>query len=820
MSKKKKTSPQNEHREIKNQIWGVVYISIALLILVSLMSKISGGTVNVLGPYLGTRMAYGLEYIFGPVTVFVIPVILAYIGKTIFSKGDIDGRTLAITLLFIFESSILAAIPNLDVVANPDFHATGNALGHITALFLIYPIFGSAKFGPYFILLVSMLITVVWFFKLDLSKFTALFKNSDSNFSEKIKLFFSSLKLKLKNSNSSYDDFDIDDNRIDILSDPTGGVIADEDPELVTELAPTPTDEQPFAPQIVTYNEEESEVNIESDIDEVEILIPKPTIPDPTINPFENSDEGDIADASVLAPKLIKGDEVDEHSHRDLIEEPEEPSKPYELPSVDIIPDPPAKSRDIDNIWIEEKGRSLIRTLDEFKVKGCKLVAVSPGPVVTRFEIELAPGIQVKKILNLQDDLALKVGGKAIRIQAPIPGKAAVGIEIPNDNRDTVYFKDVLLSPAFKNSKAALPVIIGKSISGAPLVEDISKMPHLLIAGQTGAGKSVGINSFIATLLFSKKPDELRMIMIDPKKVEMACYEGIPHLMSPVVTEPEKAVAALQWAVREMEFRYRLLAKVGAKNIGSFNDKVESGKLQKFIDNETVDESDAHKLPFIVVIIDELADLMMTAAKEVEGLVQRLAQLARAVGIHLIVATQRPSVDIITGPIKANLTSRISFRTIQSQDSRTILGSVGSEKLLGMGDMLYLKNGAPAIERYHGTFISEEDVENLVEAIKSQGVSVGKVKFEAASEAKASAASGAPSGVIDDRDELFEEATRMIVGSGIGSTSMIQRRLKVGYARAGRIMDQLCEAGIVGEPQGSKPREILVGADVLEDMFE
>ncbi|HEX2958981.1 MAG TPA: DNA translocase FtsK [Chitinispirillaceae bacterium] len=337
-------------------------------------------------------------------------------------------------------------------------------------------------------------------------------------------------------------------------------------------------------------------------------------------------------------------------------------------------------------------------------------------------------------------------------------------------------------------------------------------MPHVLIAGQTGSGKSVCINSVICSLLMVKKPDELRLIMIDPKKVELAFYEGIPHLLSPVVTESKEAVKALQWSVREMERRYRMLAKVGARNIDSFNTRFESGKIEVGI----LSEEDNKPLPFIVIIVDELADLMMTASKDVEVLIQRIAQLARAVGIHLIVATQRPSVDIITGPIKANLTSRIAFRTIQSTDSRTILGHVGAEKLLGLGDMLFLRNGAPEIERFHGAFISEEDVEKIVGEIRKQQVEVDKIEsFHDEIQ------DGPEDEFFDDgdRDELFEDAARTIVSIGQGSTSLLQRRMKIGYARAGRLMDELERAGFVGPADGSKAREVKVKPDEIDELL-
>jgi S-DNA-T family DNA segregation ATPase FtsK/SpoIIIE len=443
------------------------------------------------------------------------------------------------------------------------------------------------------------------------------------------------------------------------------------------------------------------------------------------------------------------------------------------------------------------------------------VVNVSPGPVINRYEIELAPGIKVSRVVNLQDDISLAVGGLRIRVQAPIPGKSAVGIELPNPQRDIVHFKHVLMSDAFRKGKAKLPIVIGKSISGAPYVTDINRMPHLLIAGQTGSGKSVCINCIICSLLMTKTPDELRMIMVDPKKVELAAYEGIPHLMSPVVTESKEAVKALQWGVVEMERRYRMLAKVGARDIDSFNNKIATGKIPDGV----LDEKQNKPLPFIVILVDELADLMMTASRDVETQIMRIAQLARAVGIHLIVATQRPSVDIITGPIKANLTSRIAFRTIQSTDSRTILGHVGAEKLLGMGDMLFLRNGAPDIERYHGAYITEEDVERLVGFIREQYVDVEKIEsFEEAVPDPGSATRNGGEGG-GGRDELFAEAARVIVQLGQGSTSLLQRRMKVGYARAGRLMDELEQAGIVGAQEGTKMREVLVRPDELEQII-
>jgi S-DNA-T family DNA segregation ATPase FtsK/SpoIIIE len=375
-----------------------------------------------------------------------------------------------------------------------------------------------------------------------------------------------------------------------------------------------------------------------------------------------------------------------------------------------------------------------------------------------------------------------------------------------------VYFKDILRSDAFKKSTGKLSIIIGKNISGMPYVTDITKMPHLLIAGQTGSGKSVCINSIICSLLFTRKPEELRLILIDPKKVELTAYQGIPYLLSPVVTESREAVKALQWATKEMERRYRIIASAAARNIDSFNNKVSTGTIKE----GAIKPEDNKLLPFIVIIVDELADLMMTAGRDVEVLIQRIAQLARAVGIHLIVATQRPSVDIITGKIKTNLASRIAFRTTQGVDSKTILDRGGAEKLLGLGDMLFLRSGAPDLERYHGSFISEEDVESLVKQSRDQVVNIDKIEsFE-----KAVGNDGdGPGGGNGDRDELFEQAALIIAGLGQGSTSLLQRRMKIGYARAGRLMDELEQAGIVGPQEGAKVREVRMTLEQVEGLL-
>jgi len=418
-----------------------------------------------------------------------------------------------------------------------------------------------------------------------------------------------------------------------------------------------------------------------------------------------------------------------------------------------------------------------------------KVVKVSRGPVITRYELQPAPGIKVSKIVNLADDLALSLAAEDVRIEAPVPGKSVVGIEVPNKERSMVYMRDIIEAPEFRDAPSKLAVGLGKDIAGNVVVADLTKLLHVLIAGATGSGKSVCINTLICSLLYRAKPDEVRLLMVDPKRVELAVYDGIPHLITPVVTDPKLAANALKWAVKEMESRYKRFAETGVRNIDGFNRKVDEGEV------------DGGRMPYLVVIVDELADLMMVAGNEVEDNICRLAQMARAAGIHLVIATQRPSVDVITGLIKANVPSRISFAVSSSVDSRTILDMVGAERLIGKGDMLYFPIGASKPLRAQGAWISDKEVQDIVDFWKKQGE---PQYAEAVTEA---AKGNAP--VDEGEDELFNDAVQLVVETGNASISMLQRRFRVGYARAARLIDMMELQGIVGPYQGSKPREVL-----------
>ena len=469
----------------------------------------------------------------------------------------------------------------------------------------------------------------------------------------------------------------------------------------------------------------------------------------------------------------------------------QEVPKDFKLPSLDFLAQAPKKRKGVSESEIDSKIADLLEKLRKFKIDG-DVIRTYSGPVVTTFEFKPAPNVPVRKILNLQDDLAMALRAQTIRIQAPIPGKDVVGIEIPNSDIETIYLREVLESEIFSTAKSELTIALGKDIVGAPFVTDLKKLPHLLIAGTTGSGKSVGINAMLLSLLYRNSPQTLRLIMIDPKMLEFSMYEGIPHLLTPVITEAKKAVNVLENLVSEMERRYKLMAASKTKNIESYNAKMK--------------EQGEASLPFIVVIIDELADLMMTSGKDVEFSIGRLAQMARASGIHLIVATQRPSVDVVTGLIKANLPSRISYRVGQKIDSKVILDQLGAESLLGRGDMLFTPPGSPGLVRLHAPFASEAEIETIVEFLKEQGEALYDESFLSEGKDTSAGLGGSASGEVD---ELFEQAKEVILSERKTSISYLQRRLTIGYNRAANIIEQLQNAGFLSEPNAKGQREIL-----------
>lgn len=474
----------------------------------------------------------------------------------------------------------------------------------------------------------------------------------------------------------------------------------------------------------------------------------------------------------------------------------------YSMPSVDFLnQNSLSKMNKEDKKELLTSATKLEETLNCFGVDA-KVLQVTKGPSVTRFELQPSPGVKVSKIVNLSDDIALSLAAKGVRIEAPIPGKSAIGIEIPNRDLTPVFLREVIESEEFKKSKSNLAFALGKDIAGKCIVADLSKMPHLLIAGATGSGKSVCINTLVISILYKYSPSEVKILMVDPKVVELNVYNGIPHLLIPVVTDPKKAAAALNWAVNEMNRRYKLFADNSVRNLEGYNELYNKGKIPE-------------KLPLIVIIVDELADLMMASPHDVEEYIARLAQMARAAGMHLVIATQRPSVDVITGVIKANIPSRISFAVSSQVDSRTILDSSGAEKLLGKGDMLFYPVGEAKPVRIQGAFITEEEVEKVTNFIKNNGEANDCTEYSEEILNHIENGTTDEGGSNEESDELFEEAVRIVIESGQASASFLQRRLRIGYNRAARIMEELEEKRIISERDGSKPRQILKTKDEI-----
>ena len=498
--------------------------------------------------------------------------------------------------------------------------------------------------------------------------------------------------------------------------------------------------------------------------------------------------------------KQDKTKEVLQLEHAMIVED-----EHYEYPPVELLSKADKKTLKGGAKALTETATKLQKTLYSFGVSA-KVENVSVGPAITRYELKPAEGVRVSKIANLADDIALNLAAETIRIEAPIPGKQAVGIEVPNKEKEAVHLREVLESEEFGESSSKLTVALGKDVAGNIQLADIAKMPHLLIAGSTGSGKSVCINTIITSIIYKSKPSEVKMVMVDPKVVELSVYNGIPHLLIPVVTDPKKAAGALAWAVQEMDNRYNLFAQKGVRDIKGYNKAIEK-------------EEGSGKLPQIVIIVDELADLMMVAAKDVEEAICRLAQKARAAGMHLVIATQRPSVDVITGLIKANVPSRIAFAVSSQVDSRTIIDSVGAEKLLGKGDMLFFPAGAPKPVRVQGAFVSDEEVEKIVDFVKQNGTAnYSEDILETIENGNKTEKEIAQTDEDDETDPFLMDAIQTVVETGQASTSFIQRRFKVGYARAGRIIDQMEERGVISGFQGSKPREVLMSLEKLNEL--
>ena len=513
-------------------------------------------------------------------------------------------------------------------------------------------------------------------------------------------------------------------------------------------------------------------------------------------------------------PKIFERADSKPSKARDSQLELARMSKDYTFPPTSLLDSSEQKIVAIDEENLKKNSVLLELKLKDYGVEG-RVTEIHPGPVITMYEFEPAPGVKVGKIVNLEDDLSVTMGGRSVRIVAHLPGKAAIGIEIPNIEREIVWLKDVISDGKFRRSSSKITFALGKNIEGHPVITDLTKMPHLLVAGATGSGKSVAVNTMIVSTLYKATPEEVRMILIDPKMLELPIYDGIPHLLLPVVTKPRKAVLALQWAVREMERRYNILADAGVRNIAGYNEKIDKGSIKLMSVEEAARVQAANreaichlgKLPYIMIVIDELADLMMVASKDMEESITRLAQMARAAGIHLILATQRPSVDVITGLIKANFPARMSFKVSGQHDSRTIIDTVGAEKLLGMGDMLFMPPNSSDIMRLHGALITEVEITRIINHIKEQGE---PAYDESIVEERNVGEDGLPMGEEGEYDELYDIAVKLVSETKQASISMIQRRFRIGYNRAARLIEKMELEGVVGPADGAKPRTVLV----------
>ncbi|MEN8076243.1 DNA translocase FtsK 4TM domain-containing protein [Clostridioides difficile] len=781
-SKKSKGKKKKEASvEKKGDIKAILYIAIGVLLAFSTYTDL----VGVLS-FLSRKTMY---HIIG-IVVYIIPIYLIYFGiDTIKSKGTIrySRRFFSITLIaivvWLFCSTLSiqfiggSAYNNevfLEMVKEMQFSSNYSIHGGFLGFLIAYPLSKLIGYiGSYIVystlfLIGSILLMDITLYDIyiKIKKIGLIFIDASGvkNKKEKVvkktekKVSNDTIEVIVPESNNEKDEFIKGiNNKIQILDFMRNSELQDVNP-------------------LQDFDLEKEDVSYNEKVVESEMSVSKRQ------NKNLSHEDKDV---------------VSKEIEQCLNESVEEVKKDYLFPTMDLLNiNSKLKLKNEDKKDLIESANKLEETLSNFGVEA-KVVQVTKGPSVTRFELQPSPGVKVSKIVNLQDDIALGLAANGVRMEAPIPGKAAIGIEVPNKKQSPVFLREVLDSKEFTNTSKNLAFALGKDITGKCIVGDLSKMPHMLIAGATGSGKSVCINSLIISLLYKYSPDDVKLLMVDPKVVELSVYNGIPHLLIPVVTDPKKAAGALNWAVNEMNKRYNLFSQMKVKNIESYNKLLEKGEIQE-------------KMPYIVVIVDELADLMMACPNDVEDYICRLAQMARAAGMHLIIATQRPSVDVITGVIKANIPSRVSFAVSSGTDSRTILDQVGAEKLLGRGDMLYYPIGENKPVRVQGAFISEEEVENVVEFIKDSEDNVDyseDIINHINSEANIEAA------LSNERDELLEDAMKLVVEYQQASTSFIQRKLRVGFNRASRIMDELEEHGIISEKDGSRPRQVLVGKE-------
>ena len=781
MATKKKKSKKNVSIIDKylKEIYGVIWIGISIILMFSLYTNWAG--------YLSVISKDIFVNLLG-VGAFTLPIYMIYViiklnflkEKKILNAKFVGVTIVVITTMLLIQLLDMKSIDTnnfmntISNIINSQNEITGGIIGFII-VFPIYKLVGSI--GLYIIFIIAYFIASVLIFDYSINDLKKLFKllinnktNVRNSISKKGGSDSKKIKIKVNNEESEKEEFLKNiESKIKIL------------------------DFMKNTPKSSIELEEKSEIKINTDSREnADIKVQHHKLDDKFKTQKIKKIEGNSP---------IRGNE-DVISKTQEIQSKTYQNKKYVRPNADLLNiNTNLKLDKNEKKELLENADKLEKTLLSFGVEA-KILEVTKGPSVTRFELQPKAGIKVSKIVNLSDDIALGLAAKGVRIEAPIPGKSAIGIEVPNKEQTPVFFREILESNEFKNNNYKVACALGKDITGKCIVTDISKMPHVLIAGATGSGKSVCINTLIVSILYKYSPEDVKLLMVDPKVVELSVYNGIPHLLIPVVTDPKKAAAALNWAVNEMTRRYKLFADNGVRNIDSYNELVKKGVVDK-------------KLPYIVIIIDELADLMMACPRDVEDYICRLAQMARAAGMHLVIATQRPSVDVITGLIKANVPSRISFAVSSQVDSRTILDSTGAEKLLGKGDMLFYPVGESKPKRVQGAFISEEEVENVVSFIKD-------IKSDSKCESEIleyiNSASDTSIKSNEDCDELLDEAIKIVVETGQVSTSYLQRRLRIGFNRAARIVEELEKNRIISARDGNKPRQVLMSKEEFENI--
>ena len=794
MAKKKKSKKKDSQLSFSREYHNLVTIFIGIFLLYSLNSSSMG--------LIGSMMQTLFKGLFGSLSI-VIPFIVILTGILGFFEGNEyiyrlkNTKAYYIGIIFIFVFYGLLNSRNLPVdsplnsemlkpVMEMGVNGKGPGLIATTIIYYISKVFGIT--GGWMISVFALVIVLLFTFNISVkdlilnikAKSTSA-KNGNLNIKDKV----SSMKKSALDMMTDEVDEATMIKKEGLLKGFMSKNKKEKNEEPVLNIDNEIDDIDDKTIKIVGFNKAEDEyleiLEGTQSMSELDVL--------KELQSFNKEEYKDVKEQPVKTSKTF-----DDKKTQAIDIKPEENYKNYKKPTFEILNKVDKKTDENGKKKVLKNASLLEKTLADFGVEA-KVNQVTVGPTITRYEIQPSPGVKVSKIVNLTDDIALSLAAKSIRIEAPIPGKSAIGIEVPNENAQMVTVREVLESDEFKKFDSPLAMALGKDISGKTVIGDIGKMPHLLIAGSTGSGKSVCVNTLISSILYKAKPDEVKLLLIDPKVVELASYNGIPHLLTPVVTDPKKAANALNWAVVEMNRRYKLFAENQVKDITSYNEKCED------------------KLPKIVIIIDELADLMMASANDVEDYICRLAQMARAAGMHLIVATQRPSVDVITGVIKANIPSRIAFAVSSQTDSRTILDMGGAEKLLGKGDMLFYPLGAAKPVRLQGAFISEGESEKVIDFVKNQIKE--DVKYEQGIMETISKPAMTKS---SSEDELLDQAIEFVVESGQGSSSMLQRKFKIGFNRAARLIDSMEERGIVGQSEGSKPRKVLMSKQDLQNL--